>query len=291
MGETGQHTVGNANIDLGNPWLFFGVAYALTWSFWLVALVLGLRFDSLGGILLLIAGLAGPGIAGVGFTYLVYDERGRSDFWTRLTDVRRIGLPWVLVILFLTLAVNLGAALIDVLLGGLGATWSQGVQGFAANPLTLLPTVFFATLPPLLEELGWRGYVLDRLQLRRSALEASLIVGVAWSVWHLPLFFIAGSYQQGLGVGTVEFWLFIVGIVPLSVAFSWVYNNTSRSILAVILLHSMVNITSEIIEVTPGADAISVGLWIVLGVGIVAIWGAATLTSADEVPRPPPDKL
>ena len=54
-----------------------------------------------------------------------------------------------------------------------------------------------------IEELGWRGYVLDRLQEKRSALVSSLILGVVWSLWHLPLFFVQGSYQAGLGVGTL----------------------------------------------------------------------------------------
>ncbi|MFC7174994.1 type II CAAX prenyl endopeptidase Rce1 family protein [Haloplanus litoreus] len=54
------------------------------------------------------------------------------------------------------------------------------------EPLAILPALFFATLPPILEELGWRGYALDRLQLKWSVLSASLILGVVWALWHLP---------------------------------------------------------------------------------------------------------
>ncbi|WP_435347166.1 CPBP family intramembrane glutamic endopeptidase [Haloarchaeobius sp. HRN-SO-5] len=286
MGETSRSTLGDTSISTGNPWVFFGVTYAITWGFWLAAIALGLRFDSAAGLALLLLGLTGPGVAGIGFVYLVYDERGRADFWNRLTQVRRIGVKWFLVILSVPVAVTLVAAVADTLLGGPGAVLGEGVQEFGVNPLAILPALFFATLPPILEELGWRGYALDRLQLDWSALSASLILGVVWAVWHLPLFFIGGSFQaESVGFGTIGFWLFMIGIVALSVTFTWVYNNTSRSILAIILFHGWVNFVSESIEV---GDFFYYSHWVLLAVLLTAIWGPKTLTNAGEVPRPPP---
>lgn len=126
--------------------------------------------------------------------------------------------------------------------------------------------------------MGWRGYVLDRLQATRSALTSSMILGVVWSLWHSPLFFVAGSYQAGLGVGTPAFWLFLIGIVPLSFAFTWLYNNTSRSILAVILFHGMVNFTGELFDITERANTISIVLWVIAAIGITIIWGPKHFT-------------
>ncbi|AXG10583.1 type II CAAX endopeptidase family protein [Haloplanus rubicundus] len=285
--EARQEHAGATGLSVGSPWTFFVVTYAITWAFWLPAIVFDVSFSTVEGVALLVAGLAGPGLGGIGFTYLVYDDRGRADFWIRLRSLRRVGLKWVLVIAAVPLALSLLAAGVDRLFGGVGATWAEGVVGFAANPLTILPTLFFVTLPPFLEELGWRGYVLDRLQLRWSALGSGVILGVAWSLWHLPLFFVADTYQSGLGVGTPEFWLFFVSVVPLSMALSWVYNNTSRSILAAILLHSSANFSGEIVAITPRADVYNVGLWVLFAVVIVAIWGGKTLAGADEVPKPP----
>ena len=148
----------------------------------------------------------------------------------------------------------------------------------AVNPFGLVMSAIFATLIPFIEELGWRGYVLDRLQATRTALRATLILGVVWSLWHLPLFFVEGTYQAGLGVGTLEFWLFMIGIVPLSVAFTWVYNNTRRSILAIILFHGMVNFTGELIAITERADTILILLWVIVAIGITALWGSNTFT-------------
>lgn len=282
---TDRSRSGNGNPSVGNPWLFFATTYAITWAFWLVAIALGVRFDSAVGLVLLLLGLTGPGVAGIAFVSLVYDGEGRLDFWNRLRQGRRIGVRWSLVILLLPVVVTIVAAAVERLFGGTGVTLGSAVQEFGVNPLALLPSLFFATLPPLLEELGWRGYALDRLQLNRSALGASLILGVVWAVWHLPLFFVPGSFQaESVGFGTTGFWLFMIGIVALSVAFTWVYNNTSRSILAIILLHGWVNFVSETVEV---ADVFYYGHWVLLAVLLTALWGAKTLTTAGELPRPP----
>ena len=93
-----------------------------------------------------------------------------------------------------------------------------------------------------------------------------------WSLWHLPTFFIRDSYQASLGIGTPAFWLFFAGIVPLTFAFTWIYNNTGRSTLAVILFHSMVNFTGELIALSERADTLSIALWFVVAIGITVIW-------------------
>jgi len=70
-----------------------------TWAFWLAAIALGVRFDSAVGLVLLLVGLAVPGVSGIVFIYLVYDERGQADFWNRVVNLRRVGLRWLAVIL------------------------------------------------------------------------------------------------------------------------------------------------------------------------------------------------
>lgn len=285
MTVTERPKIGRTSLSAGNTWVFFGVTYAITWGFWLAAIVLGVSFDTALGAVLLLVGLVGPGAAGIGFAYLVYDERGWADFWSRVKRLRRIGLWWFLVILLVPVGVTVVAAIADLFLGGPGVVWGEGIQEFGENPLAILPALFFATLPPILEELGWRGYALDRLQLDWSALTASVILGVVWAVWHLPLFFIEGSFQREVvGFATPGFWLFMIGIVALSVIFTWVYNHTARSIIGIIILHGWVNFVSETVEV---ADQFYYPVWVLLAVLVVAIWGAKTLTNADEVIHPP----
>ncbi len=263
---------------LANPWIYFVATYVWTWAIWGLAIYQGANMETGSGVIYLLLGVLGPMVTGILFTYLTRDKEGRSDYWKRIIDFKRIPFRWYLVILLFVPILNILAALLDVITGGSGGTLGEAAQNFVSSPLSIVWSILFASLIPFIEELGWRGYVLDRLQDRSSALVSSLILGVVWSLWHLPMFFIEGSYQAGLGVGTLEFWLFIIGVVPLSLVFSWIYNNTNRSTLAVILFHAMVNFTGELISITERADAIAILLWILAAIVITVLWGPKSLT-------------
>ncbi len=261
---------------LKNPWVYVLATFAWTWSFWGVGIMRGLGMESAEGGIIGLIGVTGPMITGIGFTYLTKDKADRSDYWKRIVDFKRIPAKWYLVIFLFVPILNILAAMIDIIAGGNGATWGEAAQNVLSDPLSIIPSILFASLIPFIEELGWRGYALDRFQESKSALTSSLILGVVWSLWHLPLFFVQGSYQESLGIGTLAFWLFVIGIIPLNLPFTWIYNNTGRSTLAVILFHSMVNFTGELIALSERADTISIGLWFVAAIGIAVIWGAKT---------------
>jgi membrane protease YdiL (CAAX protease family) len=89
-------------------------------------------------------------------------------------------------------------------------------------------------LGPLSEEIGWRGYALGRLQTRWNALTSSLIVGLVWALWHLPLFMMVGTSQHELGLPFIGF---LVGFMANSILYTWLYNNTKQSLWSAILLH------------------------------------------------------
>lgn len=262
---------------LSKPWFYFLVTFVWTWLFWGIAVLVGASMETAVGSILLLLGVIGPAVTGITFTYLTRGKEGRRDYWKRVIDFKRIPGKWYLVIFLFVPILNILAALLDVVSGGNGATWGEAARNVLTNPLSIIPSILFSSLIPFLEELGWRGYVLDRLQEKQSALASSLVLGVVWSLWHLPLFFIPGSYQAGLGVGTLAFWLFMIGIVPLNLPFTWIYNNTGRSTLAVILFHSMVNFTGELFALSARADTYSILLWFVAAIAITVIWGAKTL--------------
>jgi membrane protease YdiL (CAAX protease family) len=97
---------------------------------------------------------------------------------------------------------------------------------------------------PLQEEFGWRGFVLDRLQRKYSSFKSSIIVGIIWGFWHLPFFFLRGAYQYD-----EPFYSFLTTVMLTSVLFSWVYNNTNGSVLAVMILHTSFNVSYWIIPI------------------------------------------
>ena len=153
---------------------------------------------------------------------------------------------------------------------------------FLSAPLTLVPFALRVFVHgPFPEELGWRGYVLDRLQARWNALVSSLILGVIWALWHMPLFFIKDMLHYSEGVGSPWFWQFMVGVIPMAVILTWIFNNTRRSTLAAILFHFMANLTYQLANVTAGTNFYSTLLWIIAAIAVVALWGAGTLTGRE----------
>jgi membrane protease YdiL (CAAX protease family) len=99
---------------------------------------------------------------------------------------------------------------------------------------------------PLGEELGWRGYVLPKLQNKLNPIYSSILLGIIWSCWHLPLFFIPGTAQYEL-----PFILFVIEDISLSIIFTWVYNRTHGSLIFSILLHGSFNLTCSLLFYNP----------------------------------------
>lgn len=85
------------------------------------------------------------------------------------------------------------------------------------------------------EELGWRGFAQPALQEGLTALNASVLVGVVWFVWHVPLFFVPGSSQAG-----VPMLPYAIGVLATAVVLGWLYNATG-SLLVPWLYHASIN--------------------------------------------------
>jgi membrane protease YdiL (CAAX protease family) len=210
-----------------------------------------------------------PLLVAVALLYRHGDPAARRDYWMRVIDLRRLGLVWGGVSLFLPPLLVLCGVLLDRALGGDGAQ-PEAIARYAGRPLALIGyAAFLLPFGPLPEELAWRGYALDRLQARWQPFASSLILGALWTAWHLPLFAIASSYQHSLGVGSARFWLFMLDKVPLAVLMTWIYNATRRSTLSAVLFHYAVNLTGELFALTTRAEILHVVL-LYLAAGIVS---------------------
>jgi len=272
MKQTQTHSKGTF------PWLFFGLTYGISWLIWGLVAISGIQANPL----LILAGAFAPTIVGIVLTQFDPDKEQRRDFWKRVTDFKRIGIGWYGVIVLLFPAILAVAFVLNNLFGGPSVALDAAMQTLS-NPLQLVGLIimmFFGG--PFAEELGWRGYALDRLQARWSALVSSLILGVIWGFWHLPLFFMKGTSQAAMGFGPA-FWLFILDAVLLSILFSWVYNNTQRSTLSALLLHWAYNFSMTLIMQMGGtmplqAAFLKTGVTLVVTIIVVAVWGSQTMT-------------
>jgi membrane protease YdiL (CAAX protease family) len=128
------------------------------------------------------------------------------------------------------------------------------------------------------EEIGWRGYALPRLQERYSALTASLILVVPWFAFHVPIMFIPGSVAGGQTLDTAL--PFLIGMIPMSVIITWIFNSTRGSLLPVILLHGAYNTWPGLLATTGGNPALAwvmPALTTVLAVIVVLVYGPTHL--------------
>jgi uncharacterized protein len=145
----------------------------------------------------------------------------------------KVGFFWYFAAAFLILG-PLAITLIYKALGNPSAGLEPGQTIF-----TLLGTVIFTLFSgPIAEELGWRGFALPRLQARYNALVSSLILGVIWCCWHIPLFFITGATQM-----SIPFPIYLVLVTTIAIYLTWLYNNTGGSLIITILAHFTYNLT------------------------------------------------
>ncbi len=138
---------------------------------------------------------------------------------------------------------------------------------------------------PLGEELGCRGFALPRWQARRAALDASVLLGVIWGLWHVPLYFVPGTGQfETLRGASAAFTIgrFTVWTVGLSVLFTWLVYQSHGSLLVVTLFHISVDVGSWLPSVVRSAGAaLYVYVLVTWLVAIVAAvgFGRGTLAS------------
>jgi hypothetical protein len=225
---------GNDNGDVGiRPAPLLLGAIAWSWVWWAVAIAAGGVETTLGGISMLL-GAFGPALAVVTAIWRS-PPAYRASFRRRLLQWR-IGGRWLLAAAVLTA----GPKLIAISLAALGGHRASGESiTLAAIPMSLA----FGTVVVWIEEPLWRGAALDGF--KNSVAKASLLIGVAWSIWHMPLFAVEGTFQHDLGLFTADFWIFSVGVVGLSVFLTWLVIRSGGSILLAMVAHLMINATGE----------------------------------------------
>lgn len=268
--------------------LFLAFSHGWTWGFWALAGELGDTVWEWPASLLFYIGGAGVFLGGWVVTGVVYGRAGLQELGVRIVDPRRIpGRWWVLVLLlFPTLTVS--AALVAVASGVSQVPLDLRDAGARLlDPASFAAFVFFILIiGPLPEEIGWRGYLLDRLQLRWNALVASLVLGMIWWSWHLPLFVLPG-YFDAFARASPTPWDLLWGILPAAVVYTWVYNNTGRNVLAVIVLHFMHNFTGEFLGMDDQVRPIRLVLEWGVAMAAVAFWGPRTLRRGEPLDAPP----
>jgi membrane protease YdiL (CAAX protease family) len=225
---------------------FFLFTFGWSLAFWFLTVALG-GIDQTPGSILQYVGGAGPLIAALVITHFFEDRDNKKEFWNRTFNPQRIPWRWLLAAFLIHPAILFISVAVDSALGGLMQWKTANLTNFGA----IANLVFFVfVFGPLPEEIGWRGVGYDRLVQKWNPLTASLILGVAWSAWHIPLFLIEGTFQHQLGFGSFRFWVFLASNIPLTVIITLVYNHTEISILSAAIVHFSGNIIGAILTKT-----------------------------------------
>jgi membrane protease YdiL (CAAX protease family) len=269
------------------PWLYLALSYGLAWMLWIPVALTGQDYQESPLLLVLVLlGIFGPGIAGIVLTYREGGREGGRRFWASVLDPRRIRPMWVLLIVVIWPAFHGLAIVVNLLLGHDLPTF-EFLRSMVAQPLNLLVVPVLYLIQAALEELGWRGYMQDRVQARWSPTVASLVIGLCHALWHLPLFWIEGTNQKAYGFGP-DFWLFIANVLAAAVYSTWCYNANRRSTLVAILMHFWYNLCLDLF-VVPGQQTRVLTILVILGGAVIwTVWRVREISARRHLERQRP---
>lgn len=254
-----------------HPFLFYGLATAIPWSFWFAAAYVSHMTPTnklLGAVvgILGVVGLLGPTV--IAFFMIWPHADMRNDLKRRIINLKGIKPIYLVLTCFLMLASILLAQAISLLFGHSADQFSfAGAASFSAG---IFPGWFLLFLAPLVEELAWHSYGTDCLRQRMNLLTTSLLFGIFWAVWHMPLSFIRGYYHSNVARSGLLYSLnFVVSLIPYVILMNWLYYKTNRSILVAIVFHITAGCFNEMFQTHPDSKVIQTVLLLVLSIVVV----------------------
>ncbi len=215
---------------------YFVLTFLISWGTWIPMIltlpVLDIQYFGTGGMLLMLLGQWGPALSAVLIAALTRGKPGLKELFGRL-KYRRGSARWFLTAGVLWTAIALAASLWQAQATNQALTihWNQWSR-IISLLINALPLFFWGC-----EEMGWRGFALPRLLDRWNALISSVILGLLWGAWHLPMFL---WNIKGLNPG-MPFYVYVAFTVSISIVMTWLLNHTQGSLLVAIFFHFWVN--------------------------------------------------
>jgi membrane protease YdiL (CAAX protease family) len=262
---------------------FLGLTLALSWFvFWgplalfkipTISFVSDVRGPFWAITLFLVGGFV-PSLLGIFLTRKKEGLSGLRQLGQRIIQFN-FGWRWYGVTFLIIIAGTAGQLTINKLLGN---TFNGHL--FLAQLGSFLPLLIIG---PLSEEIGWRGYALEKLQTRWNALTSSLIVGVVWALWHLPLFMMLGASYHESGDPFIGF---MIKMTASSILYTWLYNNTKHSLWSAILLHWLYTCAFQVMSSgvtrSPLYNWLESLPYVIMAAIVVLIWKPQTLSRSQK---------
>ena len=247
----------------GSVIAFFVLTFAIAWACY-IPVAMFFAGDSPLARFLALFGTFAPSMAAL---LLTAKSEGTPGVRTLLGRVAqsRVAARWYLFAIGYFAAIKLTVAVVHRLATG---AWPR----FGEN-LFLIPFALMLSTPVQIgEELGWRGYALPRLARRLGLAPASILLGVIWALWHLPLFYVRWAEYYGQ-----SFPVYAIQVTAISVAIAWLWAQAGGSLLLPMLFHAAVNNTKDIVPALAPAASGPLGLngSLVSWIGAALLWTCA----------------
>ena len=222
---------------------YFALTFAISWLGALaVALPTLLRHQPISkatGILMFPAMLLGPSLAGLLLTRVVDGRLGVRSLLSRIS-LRHVCSRWYAVLILPPLLVLAVLLLL------------KGVVSPAFAPNFFALGVVFGVPAGFLEEIGWTGYAFPKMRSANNAVAPAVLLGLLWSLWHLPVVDHLGAAAPHGAYGLPFFLAFGLAMTAMRVLIAWLYANTNS-----ILLAQLMHISSTAALVVFGAPHVS----------------------------------
>ena len=237
-----------------DPWKFFLLTFAYSWVIWIPSVLDGIGIElpfSVAGYstLVVIVGAFAPMLAAITLVTRAAGWEGTRAFLGQALDFRfkpvYLVLAMALPLLIHAIAHYLALAV------GLDVAQTLFPNEIPVAPLVLAIPYFILMLVigGGQEEFGWRGYAQEPLQEKFGVLPASLVIGLIWGIWHLPLWFMAGDLHSAY-----SFFAFVMMTTSISVIYTWLYNSSGKKLIVVIFFHAMSNTAAPLIPFLHGIE-------------------------------------
>jgi membrane protease YdiL (CAAX protease family) len=244
--------------------VFIALAFVWAWGVGFAATQVKAYSPGLNVALMIVAGFV-PSLAGIAVVAIFSSPAGLRD-WARRCLNWRVGWRWFVLAFLAPPALMVCALGLHAVLGG----ELPALPAFGHIPLAIANFGLVLLIGgPLGEEFGWRGYLMPAITAKLNWRAASLLIGVVWGVWHLPLFYMADTAQSQMAMP-----IFMLNILAGSVVFGWLLERTLGSVLPALVLHTSLNAWGGILAIVPTA---ATGRPYALVTGLLVLIAAALL--------------
>jgi membrane protease YdiL (CAAX protease family) len=204
----------------------------------------------------------------IAFALILPDKDKRAELKSACINFKGIHWKWWAFHLLFPTASILAAMGISVLLGYSPEQFKfAGKMSFTAG---IFPAWFLMVVAPIIEEFGWHTYGIHCIRRRFNLFATCFIFGIIWGVWHMPLSFINGYYQNVVAeTGAIYSINFLVSLIPYLIIDNWGYYKTRRNMFFQVIFHLLMGFSNEIFQTHPDSKIIQTILLIIFSVVIV----------------------